>query len=922
MLIEELRIIQDYINNPKDVKLPEDRFFLDNDIKEEFFWLKASIKNQKLIISDFIKDHPCYISNKLTRILRTGEYTKIEYYLLVFLINLTDNLVKMESSLSIVKDIIDEYIVNGNTSSCKLNSQVQFFISKMIIRLPIKDLSDTYIDFIAEKALHNDSALSYQITDVFFPKLLESGNKDLVKKVLIKWIFSYDIKNSSFEFSQSPILLPRFYSYSLENIISDSKKIRSLIEIIGANELFELSLGLIKEVINKAPIKFHSINIPTIEKSEQTVNENDFSYLLVSFIREQINLSKLSKKLVTSLLISEVSIIKRFGYYMIGLYYVDYKNLFWNLKVYNPLNEVESKYEIFSLLKENSEAIKKEELKILFNWIDNIEIKDYDGDADEIKKLKVIRGKEYIAALEKINEEFIKSVKDKKKELDKIYPYEREHPGYNSYFTTRVGYDYPDSDEEFKLYSNNPQNLVKKIEEDDDKWDWLEKEGQQDRLRELFKENPNYIKDTNSLAKLDFNYLSNIIYGLDLALKEGKIIDWNKIIKLINTVINSGKFNESTHDRNQFVGYVGWLIRTATESDEKPLLKEHLSSLKDICLKLLKLNTHSKRLNNDPFFDVLNSSEGKVFDATLNVLLQNARLYKKNDGDKWIKEIKDYYTYVLNNNKISEAFLWSVAGHLPQFGFLHMDWLIENIDKLFPKGNLKYWKLSMRFYHRMSSTVYKSIFDLLNSNGHYDLALKIFINKEEGTRDIISHIIVSYIAGWKEQEIDNSNGLLNRIIKKQEWTQIESAINYFITNKNIETNRLIEFWRLMVGNVEKEKDKIGRELLRLSHRIYSIDDEIYELMSQTLDLLDDKRELHELLRNLLKSIKGDPLKRAKLIMKATSKDLDQGYYIDDDIKKLLEELENEDVLFRLNFINDMVSKRLFGLFDIYYSEEL
>ena len=67
-------------------------------------------------------------------------------------------------------------------------------------------------------------------------------------------------------------------------------------------------------------------------------------------------------------------------------------------------------------------------------------------------------------------------------------------------------------------------------------------------------------------------------------------------------------------------------------------------------------NCGNELLNDDPFFDNINNTEGKIYEAVLNVLLRMAR-----DGygsEKFDTEIKDRLTVKLTSGDLSPAFLW------------------------------------------------------------------------------------------------------------------------------------------------------------------------------------------------------------------------------------------------------------------------
>jgi hypothetical protein len=261
---------------------------------------------------------------------------------------------------------------------------------------------------------------------------------------------------------------------------------------------------------------------------------------------------------------------------------------------------------------------------------------------------------------------------------------------------------------------------------------------------------------------------------------------------------------------------------------------------------MLSFNVSSEMRNNDPFFDILNSTDGKIFDATLNTLLRNARLHRKEETDRWFPDIKSFYSNILTNGSPSKGFLWSVSGNLPQFGYLDMIWVEEMIDKIFPQND-ETWKFCMLIYHRQVNTVYKSLFDILYRKGHYHRAIEVFTGEVKGTDDICRHIVLSCLAEWSGHELSNPTSLTNLIINRQEVSQLKGIISYFYTNRTYDKQQMLDIWDAIVSKVSINEDEICRDLLKLTESVIVIDEKAYRIISKTLSKINNKDDLYFLL---------------------------------------------------------------------------
>ncbi|WP_430402506.1 hypothetical protein [Fluviicola sp.] len=920
MIAKELNIILDYLNNPESNQANFDDFF-DNGLKEEFFWRMAGNKNQFQIFKDVLNYNSHYFSDNLAAVVKHGVYTNIIHFSSRFLNQLSEFLRISLGDFSELIKIIDEFILISKDSLLN-QSHMAWFISEVICELPSNLIKDEHLLFIANKTLSTDTSLvSHSIEKKLIPRLIENNEGEILFKVIDLILFNYKVVPNELD-SQNTYsdTIMNFDPYALHGIIN-KENIRCFLELINNERLVLKIMSMIQKGYETNPFEFSSFNIPTIEETDQLWNHTSFSYLLVKFLREVLEEANPSPEFViNNLLKSENDTIKRVGIHAIGWHYNKLNFIFWE-QIGNPLNTNELKHEVFVLLQRNAKLISKDQLTTLFNWIDTLDVESWNvhDSKEECEHHRSLVGKEYLAALTDVKEEFEFIIGSKKAELDKIYPHEREHPGYNSYHSMTSGYEVPDEESVFEANSENTEKLVHYILANESEWSSREQHGQLDRIRKVFTKRPELINDIQSIRQLNPKYFSEIMYGLERAFEEGGGFEWKAVFEIINFGLTSCDWESDDRVKRSFIGSSAWLIRAGVKNDDREISKEDLGLAKDICLSLLKLNVISPRLNNDPFFDVLNSPEGKVLEATINVLLRNARKFKTEKSDKWYPDLKEHYTSVFKNGNYNDAYMHHIGSFLPQITFLDRGWVKENIDYLFPKQDISNWRVAMSSYVKRNRTVYKDIFDILLNSGQFDYGIEVMTGDVKGISEFVQQIVVSSIANWEGQSITDKTSLINKLLNNGKPEQISGIISYFFINSIKQTENILPVWNaiLQVPLDNESKQDVYKDLLKLIARIPNINVDYFYTIKATLSQIKDVSELYEPVRYLAKTEGNEDIEnRAKLLMLCTSDNLDR-HVMNSDFETIAEKLYIINRQLAEEFINNLVSKRVFSLLDIY-----
>ncbi|MCC4212710.1 hypothetical protein [Leeuwenhoekiella parthenopeia] len=917
MIISELNIILGYIINSPEESIDFSWVF-DDGIKEEYFW--RTVKgNNRSVLEDILEYDDSIFRSKLNSLLVEGGYNNNTHFSIRFLYNYAQEINEITPELKLIVSNMDEFI--DKTRNIDLtNVRGTWFISEIITVLPLELITVGHVNFLASKSLINDSNLvSYSVENRLLPRIINAKNKELAMAIIDKVLFNYVLNESSDKGKIPDESYSIFDSHSFSSII-DSGKIEQLAEFISPDELTLSALNTLKRLSKLKPFECSSFHIPSIEDSDQLWNKNSFSLLTVRFIRNILDSSKVNKEFVESkLLQSDHAILNRIGIHSIGTHYNQLSELFWKWSDGNPLDKTEMKHEIFTLLQRNKKELSDNEINILFFWIDTMHIEPWseENTKEDLEHQRSLIGKEYLDALANSESSISQRVARKRNELDEIYPHRRENPGWNSHFSISSGYYYPDDTATFIEHLKDTRTFVDYIEGQELEISSREYQGQLERIRKAFIENPHFIKDVDAMSKLGTMYLPDVYYGLEKAFENGKDIDWESAFKLSRNALYKKPWDSSGRNKRAFVGSLAWLIRTGVKQDSRDFSEKNLIDAKNLCIELLDLRIESQRFNNDPFFDILNSPEGKVLEATINVSLRYGRIYKSDSKDKWFPDLKEYYSNIFIKEEYNDAFIHHIGSYLPQIAYLDIEWVKSNINYLFPKQDEENWILAMSSYVKRNRTVYKDIFNILLTEGHYQFGIIVMRNGQSGLNEFVQQIVISAIANWEGQTLNDKGSLINLLFDKGSPEQINAVISYLFVESTEKTKYILPFWKkILESNTRLEDQGVLKNTLKLIHRIKHIDESYYEVISNTLRKIKDKTEMNDALRYLVKFEGDDYEYRAKLIMEATSDNLDY-YYISRELDKLLIKLMTQESKIAIDFANNLVSKRAFSLISTY-----
>ena len=163
--------------------------------------------------------------------------------------------------------------------------------------------------------------------------------------------------------------------------------------------------------------------------------------------------------------------------------------------------------------------------------------------------------------------------------------------------------------------------------------------------------------------------------------------------------------------RDWIVSQIADLIEQGTQNDSHAFEAKLLRQAERILLILAEKTESDLSDMKDLVTSVLNSSKGKVFSAMVVYSLRSARVPKEGEGKKWVKVIKTDFDNRLDRQfEPSLEFSVTLGRYLANLSYLDQEWLILNINGIFPKDDDKHWKAGFTGYLFYNSRVYKNVY--------------------------------------------------------------------------------------------------------------------------------------------------------------------------------------------------------------------
>lgn len=779
-----------------------------------------------------------------------------------------DNFSTYEKELNIIINDVIAYRKNKNEGV--YTSYIDASIVKIAVRFLPKKLNPEINDFI-EIGLNeygDYSPLSLAVKEKFIPYLLKEQSNDHFNGFL-SILLKYEYQSNEFGDKFKPML----NEHQLKEIFDHFKL--KMIEVYP-QIVFEVSLSKVKDVLLHDSGAFNIVWIPTIENHSQITFPDRYVCQIIQLLRDvtvKLNPSYLYPT-IDEWLNGDIEILKRLASYTISVQYVKYKEIFWQLKN-NPFDYLYWEHELYEFLKNNCMKFNNKEITKLINWIETEDYSAFDDDEPKLKEEQIAyQKKKWLSALEKSQNS---TVKAKIKYYNEINPAELKNPGF---LIWSGGFEWVDDSKTLENFDKkSAEEIIKELNSINYKTESEELDRRELSIgfEHYVGKNPSkFISNLEKFHNLQQRFKDDLISGLLMSWRDGKDLNWEKVLNFIyKEIFNDGfwrtKFTGNLNYRNSFIKASCELISAGTANDQRAFDEEYINIAKDI---LVKINSGIE----DDFYMIdniatgyLNSTKGRFYDALLNLSLRYARLHK-DDKIRWLPEMREIVSSRLNREQDkTPEFSILVGGFLPNFLFLDGKWVKENINLIFKEDDLEQWQYTMEGHLFFDRTYYQDNYLLLRKNGHIRRALEYGFEDREINNKLCGYILLAYFSGIEKIEEESEiHRLLNG--KDEYLRETVRFIQNEKGNPNITGDKVKPIWKHIYNKLSNNLDSPENQttLAESTEFLYffsDIDEEIEEIITKASKYLHKVFVSVYLVEQLKRLVQSCPLKVGRLYLR-------------------------------------------------------
>ena len=748
----------------------------------------------------------------------TGAYAVSPWYALAYLEKVINYIKEhpcdetVRTLAAIVNDVVTH--INNNQEQAMHPSTV-WQIVKIICALPTKWLEQQHITSLrwALRCEHQ-LLIKNEIDQTFLPKLLDAEAKELTLAFLKVMLNNYKI------------------------IVVMEKQRTAIVKLCGV-EAVNIAIKHIQEMIKQRRSSFVMIQ-PIKSDSPEDLPRN-YSEMLVRFTCNLFRLAEPDSvaKTVESLFQEQHTVFKQIALNAIKHHYSNLKRFFWEWQG-NPLEETLLEPELYRLIQTNCRAFNESEIEQILQWIESEQDIVTSGDDETCAKQEAYRKREWLSALMETGNERVVSAYYK---YERINPAKLDHPGLLLWTVHWEGRTSPTTIEKLSGMSN--AQIAVLLNDFKDKGisrpSVPTEEGLAEVLEEYVSLNPQrFVNDLQPFQGVRNFYQYWILRGLLKAWRDKREFDWAKLLDFIHHLVSSEQF-WAEHHATRYDGHSEWiftaaeLIEAGTRNGEYAFDVNLLPLAEKILLALVEKVELKPSSFERVSIAVVNSDRGRVFSAMVNYALQFARVHNEEQADRWPQIIKADFTKRLDRTvEPSFEFSFTLGMYVTYLLYLDEEWVIGNIDHIFPQHDEYHWHVALSGYMLYSPQLYKPIYSAFKRYGHYQRALNSdFCNQQIDARVLpdssvvyldsqqmdltVDHVVrerlVSDIClGWMEGEetLEDKTSLIYQLVNNQDPNLLSTLIHFFWKKRDNLPEQLkpkvVPTWRALYESLSQKDD--------------------------------------------------------------------------------------------------------------------
>ena len=670
--------------------------------------------------------------------------------------------------VAIVNAIVD--YTNGTGERIENDSTNRRLI-KIIGAFPINRIERKHITFMSTALKYG--WVSREIGETILPKLLGEGKKGLSLD-LLKVMFDAKVVNHQ--------IRPVMEEYWLKEAIKQQEK--AISELCGF-EAAQIALARIRILVDEGVHSFDLIERIEVEPSYG--RRQRYAELLVSFTCRMFHLAPPDsiEKTVKSLLKETIAASRNHQYTkgypatfgrtalnVITHHYDHLKRLFWEWEG-NPLEEHELKSQLYQLIETNCLNFDESEIEQILHWIESDQ---YYKVVEE--ETAAVYKREWLTALLKTDNEKVAAAYQK---YEQVNPIRIENPGLSR--AIKIGYEEVNVMTVAKLSEMSNTEIAQYLNDfQEEYWADLTPHRLVEALRECVEANPQqFTDDLPPFQDVPNPYKHSILQGLLNAWRDKREFDWGALLDFIHRILSSEQFwtehSEEPNPRDWIISTIADLIAEGTSHDKHAFNVQLLPVAEKILMILVEKAEPSVFTLEDFSSDVLNSVIGKVFSAMLHYALRYARINSTEQGSRWPQAIREDFTKRLDRSvEPSFEFSFTLGNYLPNLLYLDKEWVVDNIDRIFPQRDESHWEATFSGYLFLPCT-FKDLYSLLKEREDYQKALNTDFADQKVLGRLIEHICWAWIED--RETLNDKTSLIYQLINSGNPKLLSGIVHSF-----------------------------------------------------------------------------------------------------------------------------------------------
>jgi hypothetical protein len=351
---------------------------------------------------------------------------------------------------------------------------------------------------------------------------------------------------------------------------------------------------------------------------------------------------------------------------------------------------------------------------------------------------------------------------------------------------------------------------------------------------------------------------------------------WPELVSFFEKLVATPGLLESDHE-----GYPGpWTVaaiadflRAGTHADDHAYAASLLPRTWSLIQVLLDKAARVDRPNDDdPMFEAINSTKGKVIEALFSHALRTCRLADKAAGSHdsaWQAVRSAFDAELAKCNGGNFEFSTLAGANLAQLDYMSRGWLHSNVARIFPERHLD------NFLCAIGGLAYcvasRRLYVLLRDAGVVDRALQPDLKGREARKKLVERLMLGYL--WEEDHLDSSR--FAYLFSKGLVDDLETGAWFFWSVRGEQLSdtqraKIVDYWERAVECAARQATppaKLLAALGRLAWFLKTIDSRSRKLLLAVAPHMHRSFSVNEFLEDLSRLVEVNPTEVGEVVTK-------------------------------------------------------